>query len=170
MIQIKNAIPLNHKLAYIGFALAAFIFLSDQLSKAIIREYVRNNGGYVEITSFFNLVEVWNYGVSFGLFQAQSNSGVMILIAITSMITAVFSVLLVRAENWIVTLSSGLVIGGALGNIIDRIYFGAVHDFLDFHVFEYHWPAFNIADASIVIGIALFAIHSLFFEQERDQT
>lgn len=119
----------------------------------------------IEITSFFNLVMVWNYGVSFGLFNNVGDWGPSILTIITACLIAGFFIWLLYADSKLQLLAITFVVGGGIGNLIDRIRFDAVIDFLDFHIASYHWPAFNIADCTIVIGIFLLIIHSLFFEK-----
>ena len=164
---------------------ALFIFL-DQISKWFIMEKVMRphrmgvEGAafqdwitqptdiipytQVYVTSFFNLVIAWNRGVSFSMFGDLGAYGPIFLIIIALVITAVFAIWLWSAEKHFHGICNALVIGGALGNVIDRIRFGAVIDFLDFHIADYHWPAFNIADMCIVIGICLLVFVSLFVE------
>ena len=115
----------------------------------------------IEVTPFFNLVHVWNYGVSFGMMQSGSNAATYTLIAVAIVITLLFAYFLIRAESWLVALGAGTVIGGAIGNIIDRFQYGAVYDFLDFHAFGSHWPAFNVADSCVLIGICLIILDNL---------
>lgn len=120
----------------------------------------------IQINSFFNLVMVWNQGVSFGLFNHDSAAGPMILVGLSLLITGLFLIWLLRSAFMVQAMAIALVIGGAIGNVIDRLRFGAVIDFLDFHAFGYHWPAFNIADSCIVIGIAILILHSLLLEKK----
>ncbi len=125
---------------------------------------------YVEInaTSFFNLVMVWNRGASFGLLNDESGAvSPYIMIGIALVISAVFLVWLWRTQSWMQGIALAFVIGGALGNVIDRARFGAVIDFLDFHIMGLHWPAFNVADSAIVIGIGLLIFYSLFLEKNK---
>jgi signal peptidase II len=123
----------------------------------------------LEMTPFFNLVMVWNQGVSFGLFNHDSNTGVMLLLALASVITLIFLVWLFHTASMFQATSIALVIGGAVGNAIDRARFGAVIDFLDFHAAGIHWPAFNIADSAIVIGVSLLILHSLLLEKKEQK-
>lgn len=123
----------------------------------------------IDVLPFFNLVMVWNRGVSFGLFSGDHDYGAMILTVASLLITSVFAVWLVRAKNAWLAAGLTLVIGGALGNVIDRVRFGAVIDFLDIHVAGRHWPAFNVADSCISIGIALILIDGLFLEHKRNK-
>ena len=119
---------------------------------------------HIKITSFFNIVMAWNTGVSFSLF---SNAGAYmppVLTGVALGIVALFSKWLWRAKKHAYGIAYALIIGGALGNVIDRIRFGAVIDFLDFHAMGYHWPAFNIADMAVVSGVALLITVSLFFD------
>ncbi|HEY8189191.1 MAG TPA: signal peptidase II [Micavibrio sp.] len=123
----------------------------------------------MEILPFFDIVMVWNKGISFGFFNDHGDYGPMLLISLAAVIIVLFGVWLSRTASAAVAASLALVIGGALGNVLDRIRFGAVADFLDFHLGNLHWPAFNVADSAICIGIALLLIHSLFFEPKRSE-
>ncbi len=114
----------------------------------------------------FNFVSVWNKGISFGMFNQTSDHGPMILIALSGVISVVFLIWLFRTYDRLQSLGIAMVIGGALGNVVDRLRFGAVFDFLDFHAFDYHWPAFNIADSGIVLGVAVLIVHSFLFEKK----
>ena len=165
---------------------AAFFVLIDQLSKwyvmeqvmrpyrmgtegATFTDWITNATGIIPfsqiyVTSYFNLVLAWNKGVSFSMFGDIGEYGPLILIIVALIITGTFSLWLWNAEKHFHGICNALVIGGALGNVLDRIRFGAVIDFLDFHIGEHHWPAFNIADMCIVIGICLLVFVSLFVE------
>ena len=146
-----------------GLSVALVALVADQLHKWYMLEVVGIRERMIEVTPFFNLVMVWNYGVSFGMFNDhEAEYSRYILIALTSGIVGVLLVMLRNAPNRLNAISFGLVIGGALGNIIDRMMHGAVADFFDFHISGYHWPAFNIADACIFIGVALLCYESLF--------
>ncbi len=171
-----------------GFLMAIIVILLDQLSKWAVMEHVirpfryGNEGlGFIDwyiyqpsiisytqipITSFFNIVMAWNTGVSFSMFNNIGEYGYLILIFIALVIVTIFAIMLWNSDNKLNNLCYSLIIGGALGNVLDRARFGAVIDFLDFHVKGYHWPAFNIADMSIVIGIILLIGASLFFERK----
>lgn len=170
-------------------ALALFFLIADQLSKWAVTEYVirpmspdtlGNSYGLIEwfmqtperlpfakmtILPFFNIVMVWNQGVSFGMFNGHSDYGPMILTILAVLIIILFTVWLFKTENKLHNFAVSMVIGGALGNLIDRARFGAVIDFLDFHVMGWHWPAFNVSDSCICIGVFLLIIQSFFFEK-----
>ncbi len=142
-------------------ALAALVAALDQLSKAAITR-ILTVGGNVEIAPFFNLVLVRNRGAAFSLFSSASGwqRGFFIAIAV---IASVWVVYLLRRHprESLFCLALSLILGGAVGNVIDRVLFGAVIDFLDFHVAGYHWPAFNVADSAITCGAALLVWDSL---------
>jgi len=150
-----------------GISLAVLVIVVDQLTKFWIHQALVVEGpSAVTVTSFFNLVTVWNYGVSFGMFNSGSSAAAWIFIALASAISIVLAVWLIRTDRLLVSAALGLILGGAIGNVIDRARFGAVFDFLDFHLAGWHWPAFNVADAAIVVGVAVLFIDSLFGEAE----
>lgn len=120
----------------------------------------------VTVTSFFNLVMVWNHGISFGMFQSGTPWP---LIVMALVISSGFVVWMMRSSAWTQIVPLALVVGGALGNVIDRFRFGAVADFFDLHVMGWHYPAFNIADSAITIGIALLLIDGVFWEPKRQK-
>ena len=116
----------------------------------------------IPIVSFFNIVMVWNRGISFGLFNNHGDYGPLILIGVSVLITIVFSAWLYRTQSRFQSLCIAFIIGGAIGNVIDRIRYGAVIDFLDFHAYGLHYPAFNFADSTIVIGVFMLMFHTMF--------
>ena len=103
----------------------------------------------------FNLYLTFNRGVSFSMFYAQSTTGVWGLIGLTGAISALIIYFIQKEKEVLTRIGLALVLGGAIGNLIDRIRFGSVIDFLDFYWGNYHWPAFNVADSAICIGAAL---------------
>lgn len=110
------------------------------------------------VLPMFNLRLSFNQGISFSLFTETFTDRPVMLAGITLAITALLGILLVRSTTRLEGVALGLIIGGALGNVFDRLRIGAVVDFLDFHVWGFHWPAFNLADSAIVIGaMALIA-------------
>ena len=130
----------------------------DQASKWLMLEVVLNPPESIALTPFLNLRLGFNTGVSFGLFQEDSVSRSWTLIAVSVAVMIWLLIWLWRAEQRLVVVALGAILGGAAGNIIDRMRFGAVFDFLDFHAFGWHWPAFNIADSAIVIGVGLLLL------------
>ncbi|MSO76416.1 MAG: signal peptidase II [Alphaproteobacteria bacterium] len=149
-----------------GLGGAGLVLLLDQASKWLLLTAVMAPPRAIEVTGFFNVVPVWNRGVSFGLFGAQALSP-WVFIGISAAIAAALTVWLVRAGTWFEAAAIGLILGGAIGNIVDRLVHGAVFDFLDFHVAGYHWPAFNLADSAITMGALLLVADSLFLARRR---
>lgn len=150
----------------IGLAAAMTALVLDQLTKSAILHWVMQPPRLIELTPFFNLVLGWNRGVSFGMFNTHSEHGPLILSAIAAAIVIGLTVWLWKSESRWTALALGLIIGGAIGNVVDRLQYGAVVDFLDFHAFGYHWPAFNVADTAIVCGAAALIGESLFAPKE----
>lgn len=142
----------------LGLIVALLILVADQISKFFLLDLMQQNPQGIVIAPFFNLVLVWNTGVSFGLFQEDTPLRSWTLIGVAAAVLIWLLVWLWRAQGRLIGAALGLIIGGAIGNIIDRYRFGAVFDFLDFHAFGWHWPAFNVADSAIVIGVGLLLL------------
>ncbi len=127
------------------------------------------------VAPFLDIVMVWNQGVSFGMFDPGESADSaqtlqLILISLALVICVFLMVWLALVQGRTPSIGIGLVVGGAIGNVIDRIKFGAVADFLDFHYNDMHWPAFNVADACITVGAILIAWHLMFGPKvERDE-
>jgi signal peptidase II len=152
-----------------GLAVAALVALADQLSKAwILGLFADQAPGerMVTLTGFFNLVLTWNRGMSFGLFNNDAALNGIVFTALATVIVVTLLVWLHRAQDMLLAIAIGLVIGGAVGNVIDRLARGGVVDFLDFHLGSWHWFAFNLADAAICIGVGLMVIDSLLGRRE----
>lgn len=170
-----NSFSERKKLFLLGIIIAATAATLDLYSKYLIFDfldemYVEQNlpSPQLQITSFFNLVKVWNRGVSFGMFHhLESAKYIILLVNITILIILFFW--LYNNKSHYLTWAIGLIIGGALGNIIDRIYNSAVADFLDFYIGKYHWPAFNIADSCVFIGVVLLLFENVFAKKIKDK-
>jgi signal peptidase II len=157
----------EHQYQIVGLAVAILGFSLDQLTKWWILEFLlpcffgetgpdcQVNSPSITVTPFFNLVMAWNRGVSFGMFAHEAEIMPYMLIAVALAITGVMVVWLRRTDRVFQAVAIGAVIGGAIGNVIDRLRFGAVADFLDVHVAGWHWPAFNVADSFICVGVAM---------------
>ena len=152
-----------------GLLLAIVVIILDQITKWVALSGLNLGENPITVTSFFNLVLVWNRGVSFGMFNNAGAYGPMILSGIAIAVVLGLVYWLRQAENRLTVIALGLVIGGALGNVIDRFRFGAVVDFLDLHIAGYHWPAFNVADAAICVGAVLLLLDGLL-SPERQTT
>lgn len=143
--------------------LIALILLCDQFSKwwVLYGARVRPEDPLF-VTSYLNFVLVLNRGVTFGMLNRLHHALTpWVLVACAAVIVFLLGRWLWKTQSRLVSLGLGSVIGGALGNIVDRIRFGAVIDFIDFHALGYHWYAFNVADAAIVCGVSLLVIDSL---------
>ncbi len=145
-----------------GLSIAGVVIVLDQVSKWWILTRVMDPPRVIEVLPFFNLVMVWNRGISFGLFNTASPWAPWILSGLALAICAFLVIWMIRDPGRWSTPAIGLIIGGALGNVIDRMLYGAVADFIDLHVGGHHWPAFNVADASITLGAAILILDSLF--------
>lgn len=183
---------MDKKIFYLLFSV--FVLIADQLSKwavteAVIRPALNAQSENVstdtvmpfftwllsapprlpfhsiEIWPFFNLVMVWNDGISFGMFKNPEGWGYLILIALSAIVSIWFLIWLFNTRSTLQKWGIALVIGGAVGNMIDRVRFRGVVDFLDFHVFGWHYPAFNIADSAIVLGVFILLYYALFMEK-----
>ena len=111
------------------------------------------------VTNFFNIVFTWNPGTAFSMFRALGDNMPIVMVAATGIIIAILLYYLLRRAKSYERTPLIFIVGGALGNLIDRIRFGAVIDFLDFHIGGAHWPAFNIADSFITIGVCLYILN-----------
>ena len=154
--------------AWRWFGLSAGIVAADQLTKWLVLGYFENRYPRVELTDFFNLVLVFNKGAAFSLF-AQAAGWQTPLLAVFALVAAVIvSALIVRnPERGLLCLGLALILGGAVGNLIDRLRFGHVVDFLDFHALGWHWPAFNVADSAISVGAVILILEGFVHHEKR---
>ena len=143
--------------------LVAFVAIGvDQATKWWVLLNVMNPPRVIDVTPFFNLVLVWNRGISFGMFSNDSMAGVWILAILALIIVGFLINWLRKAESKRAAIALGLIIGGAVGNVIDRAVHSAVLDFLDFYAGSFRWPAFNAADSFITVGAIILIVDSLF--------
>ena len=153
------ALPILKRL---GFGIAALVFLLDQLTKYWILAVVRlPERGYIEILPVFRLTYVENIGVSMGMFNAYTAVGRWFLVVVTGGIAAAVAVWISREKARADVIALGLILGGALGNIVDRVRFGYVVDFLHFFWGEHSFWVFNVADAAITTGVLLLLSRAL---------
>jgi len=152
------------------------IILLDQIAKSVLLYLITGTVplagnawdvvGYpylmAHLTNWFNIVFTWNPGASFSLFRALGEMAPWVIICATGVIIALLFYYMVRKASVYEKLPLAFIIGGAFGNLIDRIRFNAVIDFIDWHAYGWHWPAFNIADIFIVIGVGLYIINLIF--------
>jgi signal peptidase II len=141
-----------------GIIAAIAVLVLDQASKLwLLRVFDIGHRGAVKVTPFFDLVLAWNIGISFGWFQSDSLLAQITLMVVKAVAVIVLAIWMARSRTLIATLALGLIIGGAIGNAIDRFAYGAVVDFALFHIQlggqTYSWYVFNLADVAIVAGV-----------------
>ena len=137
------------------------ILIFDQYTKYLIYDYFTSNDEIISVMPFLNFILVWNYGISFGMLNSITG-GQVIFSTLALFIIIILIFWYRKTKNAQLIMPISLIIGGAIGNIIDRINYGAVLDFIDVHAFGWHYPAFNIADAFIVLGaIICFSIKKI---------
>ena len=152
----------------LGIIVALIVIVFDQITKKIATTYLATET--FKIFDFLNFVLVYNKGISFSMFETESLWGPWIFSLIAIAIICGLFFWLKNAESKIISVSLGLLIGGALGNVIDRVLIGAVIDFIDFHKYGFHWPAFNIADVAIFLGVFIIVCINLFFNSKVNRT
>ena len=149
------------------FALAAAIIVADQVVKAIVLR-VFAPGEQRVVTDFINLVLVFNKGAAFSLFAQAPGWQAPLLTAFALVASLIVGWFIVRSPGKnLFCLGLALILGGALGNVIDRLRFGMVVDFLDFHAFGWHWPAFNVADSAISVGAVILILEGFLGREKR---
>ena len=142
-----------------GLLTALAVLILDQASKLwLLFVFELGRHGAVKVTPFFDLVLAWNTGISYGWFQNDSPTGAAILLAIKAVAVVALAFWMARSRTRFATIGLGLIIGGAIGNAIDRLAYGAVVDFALFHVQigekTFNWYVFNLADVAIIVGVA----------------
>jgi signal peptidase II len=143
-------------------SLMLFVGLVDQLSKQWVVERLGEVGESEVICPYFNIALAMNKGITFGLLNHIKHDYVTYaLIAVAAVVVFLLGRWLWMTTSNLVSYALGLIIGGAVGNVIDRVHYGAVVDFLDFHINQHHWYTFNIADATIVTGVSILLLDSL---------
>ena len=151
-----------------AMGIVALTLLADQGSKELLLRYLLKAEASVQVLdNFFRLVIVWNPGVSFGFLGGEQALPAWVLSLVAVAVCVGLFVWLRRVDRPLIGWGIGLVMGGAIGNVIDRARWGAVFDFADFHVGQWHWPAFNVADSAIVVGVGLMLVDSLLGEKQR---
>ena len=148
--------------ARLGYIVAIIVTFADQFSKWWILEKIMQPPQVITFNEYFNLVLIWNNGISFGLFNNDNKINALVISLIAAVIIIFLIRLLSKSDTKRNSIGLGMIIGGAIGNVIDRNIHGAVMDFLDIHINAYHWPAFNVADSCITVGALILVINSLF--------
>jgi signal peptidase II len=158
----------------LGLGVAAFAALLDQLTKLWVLRYFGEAGctsHMVPVTSFFDFVLTCNRGISFGFFNQPGDPalGFWIFSVLATVVVLALVVWLFRVRSPLLAVAIGLVIGGAVGNVVDRLRLGAVVDFLYFHAGAWYWPAFNLADSAICLGVAAMLLDGLLLRRAAPQ-
>lgn len=144
------------------FLLAGAVLVVDQATKALVLARLMA-GETIAVTAFFNLVRVMNPGASFSFLANAGGWQRWFFTALALVVSAWLAMMIRRhAHERLQPAAFALIMGGALGNALDRLRFGAVVDFLDFYYAGWHWPAFNLADAAITLGVGLLLLHPVF--------
>ena len=145
----------------LGLVIASLVIVFDQLSKYYILHHFLGLNSYIQFGDYFNVVRAWNTGVSFSMFNNYGNVGAYVLSGVAIAVVLALLKWLKTEKSKFVQIALGMIMGGAIGNVIDRLRLGAVFDFLDFHIGENHWPAFNVADSFICIGAGMIILSAI---------
>ena len=137
------------------FPLSILVLAADFSLKKLMLSLLFFPPRQIELTPFLSLTPVWNSGISFGLFSENPYIG-LVTIPILAVAVVLWLIWQLHELTWIQTLGAAFIAGGALGNVLDRLIYGQVVDFLDFYIGVWHWPAFNLADSAIFIGVLVW--------------
>ena len=152
----------NFKKMLLNSIIISAIFLSDRISKIyILKKAELESGVDIYLTPYLNLYLIWNKGIAFGLLSFNENLIYQSISLIILIICIVILVMIIKSKG-LKKYSLISVLGGALGNFFDRIYYSAVPDFIDFHIGSFHWFIFNVADMFITIGVICLILDELF--------
>lgn len=154
---------------YIVFGWLAAVVGLDQLTKFIIRTEFRLHESVEVIPGFFNLTYITNTGAAFGLLAGEQTllrQAFFIAVAMAALLIMFFTYRHLHSQGRLFVHAIGMIAGGAIGNLLDRLRLGSVVDFLDFYLKGHHWPAFNVADSAITVGVGLFILGSLLSPPE----
>lgn len=149
-----------------GLLVAALVLLLDLVSKLAILEWIDPPAQGIPLTGFLAIVLVWNRGMSFGMLNTDAAAVPWILGGLAIAVSIALVWWLKRADRRLVVAGLGLVLGGAVGNLLDRVQYGAVVDFILLHYRGWQWPAFNVADSAIFLGVVCLLWDSLFGPRE----
>ncbi len=162
-VTMLQYLKFRGRLTRFGLIVALTVFIIDQSHKwAMIHHFKLARGDVIPLTPFLDLVLVWNKGISYGMLPQDTALGRTILLVLALATCIVLIIWLGRTNSRWVALALGLLIGGAVGNVLDRMIYGAVADFFSAHAFGFYWYVFNLADTAIVAGVALLLYDSLF--------
>ncbi len=153
---------------YINLIIIFSIFIIDRISKIyVIRFNIKNSSTELYTSKFLNINLIWNEGIAFGLFSFSQNNLYNLITIIITIIILVILKMIIDSEG-IKKYGLIMILGGALGNLFDRLFYKAVPDFIDFHVEEYHWFVFNVADIFITIGVIIMILFELILNNQKN--
>ena len=156
------------KFFYIDLFVILSIFLIDRISKIyVISLYDKNPFTELYASKYLNITLIWNEGIAFGLFSFDQNNLYNLLTLIIALITIVILIMIINSQGF-KKYALLMILGGALGNLFDRIIYKAVPDFIDFHIAEFHWFIFNVADIFITIGVIFMVLFELNFNNQQN--
>jgi signal peptidase II len=162
-------IKTNLKKIFLNSLLIFIIFLVDRLSKIyILRIAEKESIVDIYLNQFLNIYLIWNKGIAFGLFSFNESFIYNIISTIIMIISILILVMITRSSGF-KKLSLLFVFGGAIGNLFDRIYYSAVPDFIDFHINDFHWFVFNVADIFITLGIMCLILNEIFIDNKKNE-
>jgi len=154
---------------YISFSIVALIYFLDRLTKIYVIQLNKNNLGLdIFNSAYLNIVLIWNKGIAFGLFSFDKSSLYNILSLIILLIVIILVIMSLKSQGF-KRYSLLMIVGGALGNLHDRIFFNAVPDFIDFHIENFHWFIFNVADIFISLGVIFMIIFELIDNNKKNE-
>jgi len=159
---------INLKKILLNFVIITIIFFTDRISKIYILKIAeQENLVDIYLTPYLNFYLIWNNGIAFGLFSFNESLIYNIITLAISIITIVIMIMIIKSEG-VKQYSLIFVFGGAIGNLFDRIYYSAVPDFIDFHIMNFHWFIFNVADIFITLGIICLIYAEIFYNNEKN--
>ena len=158
-------LKINFKKFFLYSGIVIFVFILDRISKIYILNLLEtNNQVDIYIFSFLKLYLIWNKGIAFGLFSFEQNSFYNFITILIIIINLVIIIMIIKSKDIKVYLLI-FILGGSLGNLFDRIYYSAVPDFIDFHINDFHWFIFNVADVFICLGVICLIIVEFIFNK-----
>ena len=158
----------NYNIFLIYFIIILFLFFIDRLSKLYILNIAEVTSEVdIYVTSFLNIYLIWNTGIGFGLFSSDHNITYNLITILILIINLVIIIMLYQNQNY-KSYFLVLILGGSTGNLFDRLYYSAVPDFIDFHINNFHWFIFNVADIFISIGIICLIIDEIFVKKKSE--
>jgi signal peptidase II len=160
---------MKKKYLWVG-SIIGIVLVLDQITKYLIQTHVRLNDSITVVPGFFNITHVRNRGAAFGILSTLPEFWrSAFFITVTLVAVAAISVLIIKTHERLLVYAFSLIAGGAIGNVVDRIRYGEVVDFIQWYVKSYYWPSFNVADSAITIGVVLLAFEMLFATSAKSQ-